>query len=523
MKYLHANQIAHRDLKPDNILISLDGQIKITDFGVSNDFANETRLSRKDGFVTDTKGTWPYWAPEMCDDDMHKYNAFVADVWAAGVCLYIFVFGKLPFWGRSCDEIFEQILKLQTQSLEYPSRRSPEFVEMLDGMLVANPAQRPTFADCEQFAWIQQHSDAVIESRLNSASSRTINRDTDCISLNTALTPGKVAFFSDNINAKLSAWTRRASLTVNKRKSKSVEKVTNFIAESRIRTAAEIRGQEEEARRLEAPDVIPEVQRSVFSQVLQHLKFEKDEAKTQHKMNFVNVLGELKVEKHVKEQQKSVFSQVLQQFKFEKDVAKREHKLQFANVLGELHSTQRSNKCDEEEVISPRSVFSQVMNQIHRMMPDKAEDGKDTPTTARESSFKSSTTISSDDRKLTRLNSVDISSHNSRLSNVLNNIRSSITRQPSYDPKTMPVLNTDVVVVDLADEVTLPEREIKKTVSSPRLSVQVSCLCLYAIFSPYQSEHLNDEDKGVSKDDTPLPEMISTPPISKPASCCIIS
>merc|ERR1719487_566362 len=139
MKYLHANQIAHRDLKPDNILISLDGQIKITDFGVSNDFANETRLSRKGGFVTDTKGTWPYWAPEMCDDDMHKYNAFVADVWAAGVCLYVFVFGKLPFWGLSCDDIFEKILKLQTQPLEYPSRRSPEFVEMLDGMLVANP------------------------------------------------------------------------------------------------------------------------------------------------------------------------------------------------------------------------------------------------------------------------------------------------------------------------------------------------------------------------------------------------
>ena len=59
-----------------------------------------TGQSHKKGFVADTQGTWPFWAPEMCDEDTEdEYDAYAADVWATGVCIWIIVFGAMPFWG----------------------------------------------------------------------------------------------------------------------------------------------------------------------------------------------------------------------------------------------------------------------------------------------------------------------------------------------------------------------------------------------------------------------------------------
>lgn len=85
LDYLHAHKIAHGDLKPDNLLLASSGHIKIADFGSS-------QLTRRGEVVKRTTGTPAFMAPELCSGE--AYHARLADVWALGVCLYMFVFGE---------------------------------------------------------------------------------------------------------------------------------------------------------------------------------------------------------------------------------------------------------------------------------------------------------------------------------------------------------------------------------------------------------------------------------------------
>ena len=87
LDYLHSHKIAHGDLKPDNLLLGANGHIKIADFGSS-------QLTRVGDLVNRSAGTPAFMAPEMCTGD--PYHARLADVWALGACLYMFIYGTSP-------------------------------------------------------------------------------------------------------------------------------------------------------------------------------------------------------------------------------------------------------------------------------------------------------------------------------------------------------------------------------------------------------------------------------------------
>ena len=79
--YLERNHIAHRDLKPENVLITKKGVVKLTDFGVSSDFTTASTEDERNGMIAYTKGTWPFWSPEMCDEtveDGTKFSAYTS-------------------------------------------------------------------------------------------------------------------------------------------------------------------------------------------------------------------------------------------------------------------------------------------------------------------------------------------------------------------------------------------------------------------------------------------------------------
>ena len=85
LDYLHEKSIVHGDLKPDNMLLASDGRVKISDFGSARLVDHGHRTVR-------TMGTPAFLAPEMCEGA--PYHGEVADIWALGICLYMFIYGE---------------------------------------------------------------------------------------------------------------------------------------------------------------------------------------------------------------------------------------------------------------------------------------------------------------------------------------------------------------------------------------------------------------------------------------------
>ncbi|XP_029466171.1 STE20-like serine/threonine-protein kinase isoform X2 [Rhinatrema bivittatum] len=127
LNYLHENKIIHRDLKAGNILFTLDGDIKLADFGVSA--KNTKTLQRRDSFI----GT-PYWmAPEvvMCETSKDRPYDYKADVWSLGVTLIEMAQIEPPHHELNPMRVLLKIAKADPPTLAQPSKWSPEFSDFL--------------------------------------------------------------------------------------------------------------------------------------------------------------------------------------------------------------------------------------------------------------------------------------------------------------------------------------------------------------------------------------------------------
>jgi serine/threonine protein kinase len=92
IKYIHEQNIVHRDIKLENLLIDLNNNVKICDFGIGRKLENKKQL------LHDQCGTLMYMAPEILLSSKEKgYEGFPVDIWSAGISLYIMLSGTLPF------------------------------------------------------------------------------------------------------------------------------------------------------------------------------------------------------------------------------------------------------------------------------------------------------------------------------------------------------------------------------------------------------------------------------------------
>ncbi|XP_041255500.1 calcium/calmodulin-dependent protein kinase kinase 1 [Onychostruthus taczanowskii] len=149
IEYLHYQKIIHRDIKPSNLLLGDDGHVKIADFGVSNQFeGNDAQLSS-------TAGTPAFMAPEAISQTGKSFSGKALDVWAMGITLYCFVYGKCPF-------IDEYILglhnRIKTKPVEFPEEAqiSDELKELILRMLDKNPETRITVPEIKVHPWLSR-------------------------------------------------------------------------------------------------------------------------------------------------------------------------------------------------------------------------------------------------------------------------------------------------------------------------------------------------------------------------------
>ncbi|PIK59789.1 Calcium/calmodulin-dependent protein kinase kinase 2 [Apostichopus japonicus] len=121
IEYLHYQKIVHRDIKPSNLLLAEDGHVKIADLGVCDSFEGY------DAMLSDTVGTPAFMAPETLNETTTSRGKAL-DVWAMGITLFCFLFGKVPFE----DEFIMGLhTKIKSQTVYFQKSKTQFFQNLL--------------------------------------------------------------------------------------------------------------------------------------------------------------------------------------------------------------------------------------------------------------------------------------------------------------------------------------------------------------------------------------------------------
>jgi serine/threonine-protein kinase len=135
LSYMNSSGIVHRDIKPDNILISDEGEVKIVDFGLSREEDQQTVSIKGEMF-----GTPQYLAPEYIDG---KKLTVKTDIYSLGVTLFYMVSGVLPFQAGTPMALLSKQLNEQPPMLnKISSGISEEFADIVNAMLAKDPEAR---------------------------------------------------------------------------------------------------------------------------------------------------------------------------------------------------------------------------------------------------------------------------------------------------------------------------------------------------------------------------------------------
>ncbi|KAG5517065.1 hypothetical protein RHGRI_037719 [Rhododendron griersonianum] len=145
--FCHARGVYHRDLKPENLLLDEDGDLKVSDFGLST----VSDQIQQDGLFHTFCGTPAYVAPEVLG--RKGYDAAKVDIWSCGVILFVLMAGYLPFHDQNIMAMYKKIYKGEFRC---PRWFSPELTRLLTRLLDTNPETRITIPDIMNNKWFKK-------------------------------------------------------------------------------------------------------------------------------------------------------------------------------------------------------------------------------------------------------------------------------------------------------------------------------------------------------------------------------
>jgi len=164
--FCHSRGVYHRDLKPENLLLDENGDLKVSDFGLSA----LTESKRQDGLLHTACGTPAYVAPEVIS--RKGYDGSKSDIWSCGVILFVLLAGHLPFYDSNLMEMYKKISKAE---YKFPNWFPPEVRKLLSRILDPNPYTRISISKIMQNSWFRKG--------LKSRQSRTKAEDVEKIPL----------------------------------------------------------------------------------------------------------------------------------------------------------------------------------------------------------------------------------------------------------------------------------------------------------------------------------------------------
>ena len=148
--YLHSQNIAHRDVKIDNMLLDKNRDLKLIDFGLSTKYSDDDLLDQPCGTVV-------YAAPEVLEGK--EYHGMLADVWSSGIVLYGMLAGYLPFSDKDDEVNKKQVIKGE---VNIPDFFSDKAKDLLKHMLDVNPMTRYTLQEIKDHPWFNLEESALI-------------------------------------------------------------------------------------------------------------------------------------------------------------------------------------------------------------------------------------------------------------------------------------------------------------------------------------------------------------------------
>jgi len=154
LEYIHSKGIVHRDIKPGNLMITVDGTLKILDFGV----AELLRSFEDSSYSSKTQGTPAFQPPEIASG-AERFSGVGGDVWAAGVSLFYIITGKYPFEGSTAYTLFENIAQAKYTIPSWVEKQCSALADLLRGLLEPDKNKRLTVEDILKHQWVQEDED----------------------------------------------------------------------------------------------------------------------------------------------------------------------------------------------------------------------------------------------------------------------------------------------------------------------------------------------------------------------------